>query len=120
MLGDKLTVVNGDKPLVRIQDGKIFAYGTPWSGKENMHSNVRTELKKVCFLKRSETNNCLPVSKQDVFEKLMVQIYRPKNLEQLMKILNLLGTFIERTEFYTIMCNTQPEAAETAYKGLME
>ena len=47
LLKNKLTIINGDKPLVRIIDGKIFAYGTAWAGKEKLHKNTKTELRKT-------------------------------------------------------------------------
>ena len=47
VLGDKMTVVNGDKPLIRIIDDKIYAYGTPWAGKEKNQKNTKTNLKKI-------------------------------------------------------------------------
>ena len=31
-LGDKMTVVNGDKPIVRFAGGVPVAFGTPWNG----------------------------------------------------------------------------------------
>ena len=79
LLVDKMIIVNGDKPLVRIIGNKIFAYGTPWAGKENIHINTKTELKKVCFIERSEKNECVRMEKDIVFEKLIKQIYIPKD-----------------------------------------
>ena len=63
LLHDKVTIVNGDKPLIRIIGDKIFTYGTPWAGKENLHTNTKTVLKKICFIERSETNECLHMEK---------------------------------------------------------
>lgn len=54
LLKNEMTIINGDKPLVRIMDGKIFTYGTPWAGKENIHTNTKTELRKICFIERAE------------------------------------------------------------------
>lgn len=31
--GDKAIIINDDKPAIRIEEGKCFAYGTPFSGK---------------------------------------------------------------------------------------
>ena len=42
ILGERATVINGDKPLIRFTDGVPYAYGTPWAGKERLSKNGRT------------------------------------------------------------------------------
>ena len=116
LLKDKMIIVNGDKPLVRIIDDKIFAYGTAWAGKEHMHTNTKTELKKICFIERSENNECIPMEKNMVFERLIKQIYIPKDSSLLSLTLDYISALIEKCDFYLIKCNTRISAAKTAYK----
>lgn len=118
LLKNKMTVVNGDKPLIRMIDGKIFAYGTAWAGKENIHTNTKTELKKICFIERSSQNECSPMEKDKVFEKLIKQIYIPKDKSLLYLTLEYINTLIEKCDFYLIKCNTDISAAKTAYEGI--
>lgn len=118
LLKNEMTIINGDKPLVRIIDGKIFAYGTAWAGKENIHSNTKTELRKICFIERSEKNECSPMKKNMVFERLIKQIYIPKDKSLLYLTLEYMSTLIEKCDFYQIKCNTDISAAETAYEGI--
>lgn len=118
LLKNEMTVINGDKPLVRLLDGKAFAYGTPWAGKEHLHTNTKTELKKICFLERSEKNRCTPMEKGMVFERLVNQIYIPADTELLCLTLEYLNTLIETCDFYLIKCNTDISAAKTAYEGI--
>ena len=118
LLKDKMIIVNGDKPLLRIIDDKIFGYGTAWAGKENIHTNTKTELKKICFIERSENNECLPIKKDFVFERLIKQIYIPKIKASLYLTLEYISTLIEKCDFYLIKCNTDISAAKTAYEGI--
>ena len=118
LLNDKLTIINGDKPLVRIIDGKLFAYGTAWAGKEQMHTNAKTELRKICFIERSEQNECILMKKDMVFERLIKQIYLPTDKSLVYLILGYLGTMIENCDFYLIKCNTDISSAKTAYEGI--
>lgn len=117
-LKDKIIIVNGDKPLVRITNDKIFAYGTAWAGKEHAHTNTKTELKKICFIERSENNECLPIEKDLVFERLIKQIYIPKDKSLLYLTLEYIRALIEKCDFYRIKCNTDISAAKTAYEGI--
>lgn len=118
ILKDKMIIVNGDKPLVRIIDDKIFAYGTAWAGKEHIHTNTKTEIKKICFIERSENNECLAIEKKLVFERLIKQIYIPKDKALLYLTLEYISTLIEKCDFYLIKCNTDISAAKTAYEGI--
>ena len=57
LIGDRLKIVNGDKPIVRFFDDEPetpYAYGTPWNGKEHLGCNMRTPLKNICFIERAE------------------------------------------------------------------
>ena len=54
--GDEISIINGDKPIIRKRDGKWYAYGTPWCGKEGWNSNTSVPLAGLCFLRRGETN----------------------------------------------------------------
>ena len=37
-------LLNDDSPIIRIEDGKVWAYGSPWSGKTPCYKNERFEL----------------------------------------------------------------------------
>lgn len=48
-LGDAVSIVNGDKPIVRLTgEGDVpVAYGTPWAGKEGWHENASAASRRV-------------------------------------------------------------------------
>ena len=56
VLGDRVRIVNGDKPILRYKDGRFIAYGTPWCGKEGWQRNTSAPLSAICFLERSPEN----------------------------------------------------------------
>lgn len=37
-------LLNDDSPVIRVEDGKVWAYGSPWSGKTPCYKNERYEL----------------------------------------------------------------------------
>ena len=59
-LGERMTVINGDKPVYRFRDGKLMVYGTPWCGKEKWQTNASVPMKAVCLLERGEENAVFP------------------------------------------------------------
>ncbi len=113
-LGDRVSAVNGDKPLIRIIDGKAYAYGTPWAGKENLQTNTKAELKKICFVERAKENACIPVSGSKSLERLLNQIYIDKGY----KAFGIIGKLMEICDFYIIECNMDISAAKVAYEGM--
>lgn len=117
-LGDKCSVVNGDKPLIRIKDGKAVAYGTPWCGKEGINNNTSVVLKGVCILQRGIENTIEKIDKKDVLPYLTTQVYVPKNGMKMIKTLDLIDSFIKGTDFYLLKCNMDISAAEVAYNGV--
>lgn len=54
-LGSAVTVINGDKPIVRVpaDGGPPIVYGAPWAGKEGWQTNASAPLAGICFLGRS-------------------------------------------------------------------
>lgn len=119
MLGDRCQVINGDKPLVRIIDDKVYAYGTPWSGKEGINKNARVELKKVCFIQRGTENEIKPCTKKDALGHFMTQVFIPDNGMLTLKTMDLIDRFIRKMDIYILKCNMDISAAKTAFDGMV-
>lgn len=118
LLKDKLTVINGDKPLVRFSGGQAFAYGTPWAGKEGEQTNKRTPLKKICFIERSEKNECIKISASEALTRLFSYIYTD-NGKYMVQTLKMADMLLKTAEFYVIRCNMDISAAKTAYEVII-
>lgn len=121
LLGDKITVVNGDKPIVRFFDEKPqvpYAYGTPWNGKENLGCNMRTPLKHICFITRSEQNSTVPITKQEALSRLLNQVYMPKDPAATAATLQLINRLLDSVQLWEIRCNMDIDAAKTSYNAI--
>ena len=122
LLGDKMTVVNGDKPIVRFFDEEPntpYAYGTPWNGKEHLGCNMRTLLKHICFIERSETNYVEKVDKKQIIDRIFNQVYMPKDPVAVANTMTLIDRLLSCTDLWIIHCNMEPEAAEIAYNTII-
>jgi len=134
-LQKNLKIVNGDKPIVRFFDeefcrsngleipeatvfGIPYAYGTPWCGKEGLGCNMRTPLKHICFIERSETNYVTKIDKNDAVNRIMQQVYMPKDPVALVKTLELVNRLISYCDLWIIHCNMDIESAEVAYNAI--
>lgn len=121
LLGDKMTVVNGDKPIVRFFEDEPetpYAYGTPWCGKEQLGCNMRTPLKHICFIDRADKNSCEPLEKSDAVNLIFNQVYMPKDPAAMAQTLQLIDRLLSCCKLWKIKCNMEPAAAETSFNAI--
>ena len=113
-------IVNGDKPILRLSDGVVKAYGTPWAGKEGMNTNIGLPLSAIVFLNRGEENRVTEAQFSKIFPMVIRQVYRPSEAAGLSKTLDLISALGETVRFYNMECNMDPSAALTAYDCIMK
>ena len=111
-------VLNGDKPLLRIEADRVLACGTPWQGKENYGRNEILPLEAICILGRDSFNHIAPVSFRDAFPVLIAQCNRPPETEALLHTLKLTERLGKFPRLYRLGCNMEPEAAHVSFHAL--
>lgn len=117
---NKLKIINGDKPIVRIINNTPFAYGTPWNGKENLGCNSCTKLKHICIIKRNENNFIKLIDSKDAVKYLMNQVYLPKTSKALSLTIQLLNDILNSCIFWEINCNENIESAKIASSEILK
>ena len=61
LLGEKFQIINGDKPILRLVDGKPYIYGTPWAGKEKpLPSTGKPRTTRICVNPSKRTVFVIP------------------------------------------------------------
>ncbi len=117
-LGDKVSVINGDKPILKIENGVVTVYGTAWAGKENLRSNDSAPLKAICILKRGKENKIYKVNPKEHFATLLNQIYLPKNEAAARKNLELFSQLINLVPVCVLECDISEDAVKTSFEAL--
>lgn len=69
--------INDDKNIIIEENGDLYVYGNPWSGKSLIDINKKVKLTNLVFVKRSEVNSVKQVSKKEEFLLLMPHISNP-------------------------------------------
>lgn len=118
LLGDKAVMVNDDKPIIRIIDGKAYVYGTPWNGKHGLDNNCRAEVKAICKLTRGVENKIVKLTPKEMISTALAQTLKPKNLEEMDKLLALLDKLLKTVDLYLLSCNISLEAAKLSYETM--
>ena len=115
VFGDRAVMVNDDKPFLRFADGKVLAYGSPWSGKHGLANNVCFPLKGICVLRRGAENVIRPAAGEAVSGFLLHQIFRP---EGDVRVPGLLEKLMERVAVWEMACNRDAEAARISHGAM--
>ncbi|OPZ86250.1 MAG: hypothetical protein BWY74_03696 [Firmicutes bacterium ADurb.Bin419] len=113
---DKAAIINDDKPAIRLLDNSFFVYGTPWSGKSDKNLNIKVPLRSIVFIERSETNRIDRIDSKQAIALIINQTLRPKQLEKMDKLLDLLEKILVTVPIYKLCCNISEDAVELAYK----
>ena len=85
--GEAVQVFNDDKPALRRLDGRWYAYGTPWCGKDGINKNEKWPLAGICFLKQAKQNRIQRLTPAEALPLLLGQTtyrLRPENMSLLL------------------------------------
>ncbi len=118
LLGGRVQIVNGDKPILRYRDGRFIAYGTPWCGKEGWQRNTSAPLEAICFLERSVENRIRRMTSAEAIDHIFHQLLRPKTATEMDATLSLTDTLLREVPIYLLGCNISEDAARLAYETL--
>lgn len=118
LLGERVIMVNDDKPFLRITNGHAQIFGTPWNGKHRLGTNISFPLKAICIIERSEQNHIDRITMSDAYPYILLQTYRPIDNAMFAKTMGLLDGLAGAVEFYRLGWNMDIQAAELAYNAM--
>ena len=109
--GDAVIMLNDDKPALKKEKGRWYAYGTPWSGKTAQNENMCIPLGGVCVLTRGEQNEIEPYLGAAAIFSLLDQTVRPQAANARGRLLELLDDLISTGPIWKLRCTPTEEAA---------
>ena len=116
--GNRVTMINDDKPIIRKKDGVFYVYGTPWMGKSNIGANISAPLGAVFLLERDRVNYAEKVSAGKVFPKLLEATLISKKQDRMSKILELYDEIFSAVDLYSLHCTISDDAVTAAYDAI--
>lgn len=120
MLGEKAIMVNDDKPLLKIENGKVTVFGTPYDGKEHLSTNKSAPVAGICFLSQAKENKIERIPMKNALPKLLSQTYRPYDNATFKDILSLVVSLSAAVPVWHLACNISEEAAKLSYETMKE
>lgn len=115
---DRAVMVNDDKPFLHITSHGVYAYGSPWSGKHGLDTNICLPLKGICFLRRGNVNRIEAASGEDYRAELIHQSFAPEDEAGQQKIRQLVDQLSRLVPLWQMECTKDPAAARVSYEAM--
>ncbi len=113
-------MLNDDSPMLKMEEGRLRVYGSPWSGKTDFYINEDYEVKGLLRIRRASENK---IQRQNTVQAI-VSVYPSlppmfANDEALADMMvDLVSGIIESTPVYIMSCLPNGDAARVACKEL--
>ena len=120
VVGEEVLVLNGDKPFLRNQDGKILVYGGPWRGKEGFGCNGVYPLGGVYLLNRGQENRVCQASSQEKLGKLLDAILLCEDHGAMLNVMATLDALCKSVPVCMLYCNMETDAVDVVRKHIEE
>lgn len=116
--GDKVHILNGDKPILRVIDGVVYAAGTPWRGKEGYGVPEMLPLEAVAFIDRAEEPSARQITPSEALTRIASQMYVPNEPRAAALSLAVLNKIISAIKLYDVKANMKTESCEVSFEAL--
>ena len=118
--GDKITMINDDKPIVRLIDGKFYIYGTPWNGKHSISTNMKSPVKALFYLHQAKENKVVKTDQLSAMSKLLSQTILPDSKITMNILLDMIEKFVTDIPVFDLYCDISHDAVSTVYNVIKE
>ncbi len=116
--GERAHILNDDKPAIRIINGRVYACGTPWSGKYDYSTPEIVPLAGICFLQRSDTNWIRKAETTKAVYNIFSQTARQISAEKMENLFDILEEIFSKVPIWELGCNISEEAVLTSYNAM--
>lgn len=119
VFGERAHVFNDDKPALRCIDGKWYAYGTPWCGKDGININMKVPVAGICFMKQAQENKIRRLSQFEAAQRIIPQTKRRfRQEESLDLMLTHVNSLVREIPVFELENKPEPEAAQLSYETM--
>lgn len=118
--GNDVKMINDDKPVVRIIDGKAIVFGTPFDGGSGIANNISAPLGAVVFIERGENNSIRMAKTPEIIKRLYFSTAHFVSRDTADKMLTNFENLLSCTDFYIMTCNMDISAAYIARDAIVK
>ena len=115
---DAVQIINGDKPIVYMENDQVFVTSSPWTGKENMSQRLTAKLGGIIFLEQAKTNEIRRLTVHESAGKVFSQFLFDCNTEQEAKTACCIAEKMLKTPVWLLKNRGDIESAKLCRKTL--
>lgn len=113
-------LLNDDNPILRIIDGQVWVFGSPWSGKTPCYKNQSFPLEAIVRLWQRTDNSMKPLRPVEAMAALLPTASCLPCVEEIQQnVLGTVETIIGKTAFYALFCRADKAAAMLCHKTIV-
>nr|CRY93801.1 hypothetical protein [uncultured prokaryote] len=113
-------LLNDDNPVLRLSDGRLVAYGTPWSGKTPCYRNEEAPVAGIVRLQQSPANRFAALEGPSAFAALLPSCSVIRSDARLQDALHAtLAGIVAAVSIGHMECRPDLEAAHVCHRGIL-
>ena len=113
-------LVNDDNPILRVENGQVFVYGTPWSGKTPCYRNVKVPVGAIVKLSQAPQNSIKRLKGLDAYANIVGSVSSIRWSRKIMdEITSLMSQIAMTTPCFAMDCLPDSEAAFICRDGII-
>lgn len=109
---DDVVLFNDDTPIIVNCEDKLYACGTPWSGKTEINENLIVPLSAIVFLKQGKENSIRSLSTIEKVVNFLDQTKKPIFESLIDKHMEFINNIIKNVPVYELTCDISKEAVD--------
>ena len=113
-----VVMVNDDKPFLKVKEGCVTAYGSPWMGKEGLGCNMSAPVEAICSISQGTRNVIREATPDEMYPIFYEQSLRPFDKEGTENHLHTLDVLARSVRLYKLECDMSLEAARLSYETM--
>ena len=119
---DGAVLLNDDSPMIRVENGKVWAYGSPWSGKTPCYKQERYELKACVRLSQAPYNKIQKLSILQAYGAIHPSCAPEFAYDDTLydEVSKTIGQILSVTPCYHLACLPNKEAALLSHSTIFE
>lgn len=105
-------LMNDDNPLLRIQNGVVWSYGSPWSGKTPCYRDVKAPLGGIVNIMRSKENHVEQLKDVFAYGRILPSFSCMKSdAVKYREVCQTVEGIVSSVGIYNLFCTQYPESA---------
>ena len=115
-------LLNDDSPFIGIRDGKVIAYGSPWSGKTPCYKNESYPIRAIVRLSQAPHNKIYRLRKMQAIGALLPSLPPAFLFDAELEdaVMNILSAVVGGVPMYHLECLPDAAAAQLSHDTVFE